>query len=131
MSASKRKGTAWESAVVEHLRANGVPYAERRALNGAKDRGDIAGIPGVAIECKSAARVELAAWVDEAEAERVNDRADVAAVWIKRRGRTSPAAGFVILTGAGLLQLLTAAGYIAEPATHPTPGAVVRVTEES
>jgi hypothetical protein len=27
--------------------------------------------------------------------------------------------------------LLTAAGYIAEPATHPTPGAVVRVTEES
>jgi hypothetical protein len=115
MSASKRKGTAWESQVVEHLRTHGAPYAERRALCGAQDRGDIAGIPGIAIECKSAARHELAAWVDEAETERANDGADVAAVWIKRRGKTSPGAGFVILTGDGLLKLLAAAGYIATP----------------
>jgi hypothetical protein len=122
MSASKRKGTAWESAVVQFLRENGVPNAERRALNGNKDRGDIAGIPGVAIECKSAARVEMAAWMDEAEAERVNDGADVGLVWIKRRGRTNPGAGFVILTGEGLLALLAAAGYIAPTAKEVTGG---------
>jgi hypothetical protein len=115
MSASKRKGTAWESAIVQFLRENGAPHAERRALCGNKDRGDIAGIPGVAIEAKSAARLELAGWVDEAEQERCNDGADVGLVWIKRRGRTSPGAGFVILTGDQLVQLLAAAGYIEQP----------------
>lgn len=115
MSTSKARGTAWETAVVAHLRANGVPHAERRALAGANDRGDIAGIPAIVVECKAAARLELAAWVDEAETERVNDRADVGAVWIKRRGRSSPGAGYVVLTGDALIRLLTAAGYIAEP----------------
>ena len=112
MSASKRKGTAWETAVVEYLRANGVPHAERRATGGAKDRGDIAGVPGVVVEAKAAARVELAAWVDEAEVERLNDRADLAVVWHKRRGRSSAGDGYVTMTGATLVLLLRAAGYI-------------------
>lgn len=118
MSASRRKGTTWESAIVAFLRDNGVPHAERRALCGNKDRGDIAGIPGVAIEAKSAAKVELAAWVDEAEKERVNDNAEVGLVWIKRRGRTCPGSGFVILTGDQLVKLLAAAGYIAFETTE-------------
>lgn len=113
MSASKRKGTAWESAIVDYLRTNGVPHAERRALNGAKDRGDVAGIPGICLEAKSAARHELAAWVDEAETERRNDGAAIGAVWVKRRGKTSPGAGFVVMTGEQLVALLRAAGYIA------------------
>lgn len=115
MSASKKKGTAWETAVVGYLRQNGVTHAERRALTGNKDRGDIAGIPGIAIECKSAARVELASWVDEADCERDNDGAHAGAVWIKRRGKTSPAAGFVILSGDSFINLLQAAGYIPLP----------------
>lgn len=113
MNPSKIKGTRWETQVVDHLRANGVPHAERRALGGSQDRGDIAGIPGVVIECKSTVRVALAEWVDEAEAERVNDRADLAVVWVKRRGRASPGAGYAVLTGEALLLLLAAAGYIA------------------
>jgi hypothetical protein len=112
MSASKRRGTAWESAVVEYLRSNGVPHAERRALGGAKDRGDLAGIPGVVVECKSAARVELAAWLDEAETERDNDGADLGVVWFKRRGKASPGAGFVLMSGNALRKLLMHAGYI-------------------
>lgn len=114
MSASRRKGTAWETQVVDYLRAHGSPHAERRALNGSKDRGDVAGLPGVVIEAKSATRVEMAAWLDEAEQERTNDGADVAVVWVKRRGRTSPGAGFVVMSGDTLVRLLTAAGYIAE-----------------
>jgi hypothetical protein len=115
MSASKRKGTAWESAIVDYLRANGVPHAERRAQNGAKDRGDIAGVPGVVFEAKSAARVELGPWLLEAEAERANDGADLAVVWHKRRGKTSAGDAYVTMSGATLVGLLRAAGYIAAP----------------
>ncbi len=114
MSASKRKGTGWESAVVTYLRENGVPHAERRSLNGAKDRGDIAGIPGVVIECKNEKTVTLAAYADETETERRNDHAPVGAAWIKRRGKASPAHGYVLMTGDRFLRLLTEAGYIPE-----------------
>jgi hypothetical protein len=117
VSASKRRGTAWESAIVDYLRANGAPHAERRALNGAKDRGDIAGIPGCVIEAKSAARVELAAWLDEAHAERDNDGADLGVVWFKRRGKTSPGDGFVLMSGNALRELLMHAGYLAPKET--------------
>lgn len=118
MSKSRAKGTAWESTIVDYLRANGAPHAERRALAGAKDRGDIAGIPGVVIEAKSAAKIELAAWLDEAEAERVNDGADLAVVWIKRRGKTCAGDGYVTMTGATLIRLLRAAGYLADSSHH-------------
>jgi hypothetical protein len=96
-----------------------VPHAERRALGGSLDRGDIAGLPGVVCEAKSAARLELAAWLAEAEAERVNDGADIAVVWHKRRGKGSPADGYVTMTGATLVALLRAAGYIAETPGRP------------
>lgn len=122
MSASKKKGSAWETSIVDYLRRHGVPHAERRVSNGAaKDRGDIAGMPGVVVEAKNAARVEMAAWLDEAEAERRNDGADLAVVWIKRRQRTNPGDGFVVMAGATLVRLLTAAGYIAPcpPAAEP------------
>lgn len=115
MTTSKAKGTRWEGAVVDYLRGRGAPHAERRALGGTKDRGDIAGLPGVVVEAKSAARLELGAWLAEAEAERANDGADLAVVWHKRRGKTSPGDGYVTMTGATLIQLLTAAGYMAPP----------------
>lgn len=115
MSQSKQKGTAWESAVVAFLRENGVPHAERRALNGATDRGDIAGIPGLVIECKNERTISLAQYTTETEAERVNDGARHGIAWIKRRGKTSPADGYVLLTGAGLLRLLADAGYLSDP----------------
>ncbi|MGH3502972.1 MAG: hypothetical protein ACRDQA_19075, partial [Nocardioidaceae bacterium] len=80
---SRRKGTAWESAIVDYLRTQGWPYSERRALNGCNDRGDIAGIPGVVIEAKNAKTVTLGAWLDEAAIERTNDGADIGVVWVK------------------------------------------------
>jgi len=114
MSASKRKGTSWESMIVDYARANGAPHAERRALNGAKDRGDIAGIVSVVIEAKNAAEMRLAAWADETEQERINDGAAIGLTWIKRRGRTSPADGYVMFRGDIAWRLLREAGYIPE-----------------
>jgi hypothetical protein len=124
MSSQRKKGTAWETAWVQYLRQHGVPHAERRALAGNLDRGDIAGIVGVVLECKSGA-FHLAQWLDEAEQERVNDGADFGIVLAKRAGKASPADGYAILTGAALVQLLQAAGYIATPVALPEPLRVV------
>ena len=106
MSASKQKGTAAETAVVNFLRAAGFVQAERRTLNGTKDRGDIAGLPGVVIEVKNCARQELGAWIAEAEIERDNDRASLGVVWHKRRGKGNPGDWFVTMSGAQFAALL-------------------------
>jgi hypothetical protein len=47
VSKSRAKGTSWESAIVTYLIEQGWPHAERRALAGALDKGDITGLPGV------------------------------------------------------------------------------------
>ena len=113
MSAAKRKGTAAESAVVAYLRDRGAIHAERRALAGANDRGDVAGIPGVCIEVKSHARIDLASFVDEAERESWNGMVpEVGAAWIKRKGKGSPADWYVAMTGEQFVTLLKEAGYI-------------------
>lgn len=106
MSASKRKGTSAETAVVNFLRTAGFVQAERRTLNGAKDRGDIAGLPGVVIEVKNCARQELASWVHEAELERNNDGASLGVVWHKRRGKGHPGDWFVTMSGHQFADLL-------------------------
>jgi hypothetical protein len=111
MSRSKDKGTAWETAVATYLQESGWPYAERRALNGNHDRGDITGVAGACIEAKSASRVELAEWLKEMQTEKANANATVGAVWFKRRGKTSPGDGFVLMDGNQFVQLLKEAGY--------------------
>lgn len=72
MSKAKQKGTAAETAVVRYLRTNGYPLAERRALSGKLDKGDIAGVPDVVIEVKAAEKCELKKWLAETRAEAVN-----------------------------------------------------------
>lgn len=106
MSKSKDRGTAFETAVIRFLHANGFPYAERRALGGNKDRGDVAGVPQTVIECKHVARLDLAGWLDEAELERDNDGARYGAVWLKRRGTTNPGRCYVLLSGDDFARLL-------------------------
>lgn len=117
MSAQRRKGTSWESAIVAYLAENGWPYAERRALAGARDRGDIAGVPGVVIEAKNAARLDLAGWLAEAAAERANDGARYGVVWAKRRGKASAGDGYVVMDGATFVALLAAAYGLGEVAS--------------
>jgi hypothetical protein len=48
MTRSKDKGTAAESLVVKYLQSTYWPHAERRALSGGLDKGDITGTPGLA-----------------------------------------------------------------------------------
>lgn len=86
MSTSKAKGTSAESAVVKFLQRAFWPYAERRALSGGQDKGDITGTPGIAWEVKSAKTLCIPAWLRETETERVNAKADYAVLVIKPVG---------------------------------------------
>lgn len=91
---SKAIGTQAESAVVALLRENGWPHAERRALAGQLDLGDVTGCVGLVFECKGgeAARRALnqpaliASWLAETEQERRNAHADIGVLVIVRGG---------------------------------------------
>jgi hypothetical protein len=116
MSRSKAKGTAAETAVVRAYIAAGAVYAERRALSGVLDRGDVAGVPGIVTEVKNVSRDGLPGWLDEAEAERVNAGADLGVVWHKRRGKADPLDWPVSMLGRQWLDILRLLGYLPEAA---------------
>lgn len=88
----KNIGTAGESAVVRWLNANGWPYAERRALKGTLDCGDITGTPLICWEvkagqaAKTASDGQVALWLEETEKERVNAKADIGILVMARAG---------------------------------------------
>lgn len=92
-------GTRAESAVVKYLAAHGFPHAERAALHGDTDLGDITGCPGLAIEVKGGTRAEnctdadLARWLAETETERRHRHADIGLLVTKRGGRGPDRAG--------------------------------------
>ncbi|WP_229661042.1 hypothetical protein [Microbacterium nanhaiense] len=85
---------------------------ERRAKNGAKDRGDIANVrtalgERVVIECKDyGGRLMPGPWVQEAHTEAGNDDAAVGVVVAKRRGTTRPGDQWVLMTLDDLAVLL-------------------------
>lgn len=106
MSKAKQKGTAAETAVVNYLKSHGYPDVERRTMSGIHDKGDIAGLRSVVIEVKDHIRMELAQWLEEAEAERRNAHASHGVVWHKRRGRGSPGDWYVTMSGEQFLSLL-------------------------
>jgi Holliday junction resolvase len=80
---AKAKGTAAEREVVKYLQT-WWPAAERRALAGNKDKGDVAGIPGVVVEVKAAQRQELTKWQRETLAEQDNAGASACVLVVKR-----------------------------------------------
>jgi hypothetical protein len=108
---SKAKGTSAESAVVAALVDAGWIHAERRALAGTSDRGDIAGVIGVCIEVKNCGTVTIPAWLREVEVEKRNAGAEVGVCWHKVRGKGDALDWAVTMTGAQFVQLLKAAGY--------------------
>lgn len=87
----KRAGTAAESAVAAFLVENGWPYAERRSLQGALDKGDITGTPGVCWEVKSTSgdhgAINYSGYLREVEVEKANAKAQIGVVVVKPRGR--------------------------------------------
>jgi hypothetical protein len=88
----KQIGTRGETAVVRALRNLGFPGAERRALAGAFDLGDINVCPGVIAEvkwgkhAKTASLGDTAYWWQQTERERMNAHAAIGLLIIQRNG---------------------------------------------
>lgn len=110
MSKQRAKGTAAETAVVRYLRDHGFPQAERRALHGTADKGDITGIGPIVLEVKNHKQLDLAGWIKELETEISNAAADTGAVIAKKRGTTDPGEWYAILPVARLVELLRVRG---------------------
>ena len=107
MSKNKAKGTRAESQVVEYLRSI-WPHAERRALAGAKDLGDVNpgnGTPCV-VEVKDHQRLAIAEWMDELRQEMDNAGAPIGFLVVKRRGKGDPADWYWLCSGPVALDLL-------------------------
>ena len=111
-ASAKQAGSRFERTTADYLKDHLSEFIDRKVRTGAKDTGDIANVRTakgrrVAVECKDyGGRLELPQWVREAEAERINDGADVGLVVAKRRGTSKPGEQWVILTVDGLIELL-------------------------
>lgn len=113
MNRSKRKGTEHESAIVDYLNELGFADVERRALAGALDKGDIAGLRGVVIEAKAEGTYDIPGWLRETATERENAGAWLGVAWAKLRGVRDPRRCVVMMSGeqfGALLLVLKKAG---------------------
>lgn len=112
MSKEKQKGTAAETAVVKYLRESGqFPYAERRALHGINDKGDITGMGPVVVEVKDHKTLKLSEWLRELADEIANAEADTGAVVAKKRGTLNVADWYAVMPVHVWVSLLKEAGY--------------------
>jgi hypothetical protein len=117
MSKAKAKGTHAETGVVNFLVENGFPYAERRALSGAFDLGDITGTPCLAWEVKNHKTYSFPAWLKETEKERQNAIADYGILVVKPNGVgvANTKDWWAVLTLGQITNLLREAGYGESP----------------
>ena len=110
-ASAKKAGTSFERMIADYLAVHVDDRIDRRVKNGAKDRGDIAGLRHhghrVVIECKNAVTTLLGPWAEEAETERGNDDALAGIVVHKRHGRGRPEDQWVTMTMGELVALLT------------------------
>lgn len=105
MNKPKRLGTQWESEVVAYLREQIYPEAERRALAGGTDKGDIINAGPYVWECKNTAAIDLAGGIDETFIEIVNAGSAYGFLIVKRR-RKSVAKGYAVMELQQLVQIL-------------------------
>lgn len=91
---SKNKGTAAETAVVRYAWAQGFSMAERIALAGANDQGDVVLMrdPKIIIEVKAGRSAQTASlgqitkWLDDTRRERDNAQAKHGFLVVQRQG---------------------------------------------
>ena len=112
-STAKAKGTATETTFVNYLQVIwGLWNVERRRLKGSADEGDIAGWPGVCVEVKSGARLDIAGWLSELAVEVENAHARTGFVAVRPKGHPNPTDWFAVLPLPVLLELMRGAGWM-------------------
>lgn len=126
-------GTKTAEALARWLQANGWPSAERRALHGSEDLGDLIGCPALVWQSKGghaaeeASDAQLAEWLTATEQQRVRAKADYGILVCKRRGYGMGRAGqwWAVMHLLDLGQLL---GGIAVQHPLAASDAIVRMT---
>lgn len=107
MSASKIKGTAFETLILQEAKL-WYPGAERRALQGNLDKGDLI-LPGedrFVVECKNVSRFNLSEWHREAKREAANAGVEHGVIAHKRRGNGKPGEQWVTLEASSFFALV-------------------------
>jgi len=107
---ARKKGTKWETAIVQYLNSNGYPGADRSPLRGTEDQGDITGLPGVCIEAKNCQTITLSVWLDQLAVEMAHAQADTGVVIAKRRGTADVGKSYALMPVEVWLALLKEAG---------------------
>ena len=113
MSRNRAKGTLAETALVKYLESHGFPHAERRALHGTEDKGDITGTVGLAWEVKNHKEYNIPGWIREIAIEKKNAKADFGILVVKpnRVGVDAVNQWWAVLTIEDVVALLRDAGY--------------------
>ena len=107
MSREKDRGDRFERDVVRVLRANGHPFAERALRLGAHhDFADIAGVPGLHIECRDRGRIELGAWLTLLEVEARHIPSNPTPVLVVKRRQKPTEQAYTVLELARFAQLI-------------------------
>ena len=113
-ASAKAAGARHARSIADYLREHVSRFIDKMPLYGANDRGDVANVETfnqlpVAVEAKDyGGRLDVGAWLREAEVERLNLPGAVAGVVVaKRRGVTAPGAQIVLMTVDDLIALLT------------------------
>lgn len=122
---SGKKGWAGEAPVLTRLKDRGFFRAFRLRTQGSKDKGDIGGIDGVAIEVKNVGTYDIPGWMRELAVEKRNALAETGALVVKPRGVGETRVGewWTILTLDDYIDLLAKAGYgpYEDPHERPSP----------
>ena len=92
------KGTRAETEVVSALVRGGYPRPPRARWGGARDRGDVVGVPFV-VSVKDQREMRLSSWVDDLDGMLVNSGMGMGVVWHKRVGRGRAEEWYVTTTG--------------------------------
>jgi Holliday junction resolvase len=113
VSKNKQKGTLAETALVRYLQANGFPGAERRAMAGAKDLGDLLGAGQLTWEVKNQKTYSIPEWLRELQAEKTNANMEHGVLVIKPRGVGVSQVGswWAVLTVKDFVELARDAGH--------------------
>ena len=93
----KTKGDGFERVIVGAIEAVGLSAWRTRA-GWTDDRGDIAGLDGVVVECKNHSRLDLGGWIKELAREVSNAGARRGVVIFKRKGTADPEDQYVLMT---------------------------------
>jgi len=103
-ASSRRKGNRAELAVVKLLKAYGWTARTSRSAQGVQGGADIITDCPLSVEVKDHARMELAAWLDQAVAQAESGKPGV--VFHHRRGKGQPADWYATMRVADLLELV-------------------------